>query len=33
MVFGIYPGGIAGTGTGLTTGKPDDVNDLLTCVR
>ena len=24
MVFGIYPGGIAGTDTGLTTGRPDD---------
>ena len=24
MIFGIYPGGVAGTDTGLTTGKPDD---------
>src|SRR6516225_5519694 len=24
MVFGIYPGGVAGTDTGLTNSKPDD---------
>jgi hypothetical protein len=24
MIFGIYPGGITGTDTGLTTGRPDD---------